>query len=206
MATKRASKPCPECGKSLHVEAVKCSCGWQDARAAARQSSIDRHACQAFGCPLPGTLFASAASSDGWCYLHHTHRETLDVAALTAAINARHALLLAAYAVYREVDGIAWWGEIPGRYARPFRDANRADLLPTPEERKRTVSGWLARVRRDIEAEILTELGVNVRSGKRTQQRTYAPTDDDLAAAHAAEQAIADGTWRNTTDLLRAAA
>ena len=204
----KLSKPCPECGASLHVEATKCKCGWQDARAVARQSRIDRFACQAYGCCLPGTLFASGSSSDGWCYMHDAHRESLDITALTRAINMRRALFDALHLIGREVDQIAWWTEIPGRYARPFRDANREQMLPTADERTRTVYGWMARVRRDLEAEILAELGIDVRSGgkRKSERRVYAPSDDDIEAAQVAQRAIEDGTWRAPADLLRAAA
>jgi len=203
MATTRLSKPCPECGTSLHIEATKCKCGWQDARAAAKASHVARHACSAYGCCLPGTIYSGVQSKDGWCYVHDGHRETLPIQGLTTAINLRQGLFDGMYAIVKEVGLVEWWKTLPGRYARPFREAGREDLLPTPAERHKTITGWAARVRRELEADILRDLGVDVKSGaKPPAPRTYAPTDDDFDAAHQAQLAIDSGAWKKPDGLI----
>lgn len=203
MTAKRITKPCPECGKSLHVDAVKCSCGWQDMRAAAKASRSERHACSAFGCPLPGTIYGGAQDREGWCCIHDSHRHGgASLQAITAAVVARQALFDGAYAMLSGVGLVEWWTQIPGKFARPF--AARPDLLPTPDERKRTVSGWFSRVRSDLESEVLRDIGIDVRSGRKAlpETRTYAPSEDDLVAAAQAESEIEGRTWTKAGDLL----
>lgn len=200
------TKPCPECGKSLHAEAVKCSCGWQDARAAAKLTQANRLGCSAFACCLPGTIYESAQSTDGWCYIHAAHRESLDIQKLTRAINMRRKAYDAIHALYEGTSQFDWWFGIAGRFGRPFNDIGRADLLPTEEERKGTPQRWLGRVRRDLEAEVLGELGINIRKGvKKPERRGYAPTEEDIEAARLAEEAIANGSWKKPGDILEAA-
>lgn len=203
----RISKPCPECGASLHVDATKCKCGWQDARVAAKISATQRFSCSAFGCCLRGTIYSSAQATDGWCYIHDAHRETLAIQGLTQAINARQGLFSGLYAVLQEVGLVEWWGILPGKYARPFREVGRLDLMPTPEERKKTIAGWASRVRRELESDILRDMGVDVKSGakKVEEPRTYAPTDEDVEAARLAEQSIENGTWKKPESLVEAA-
>lgn len=165
--------------------------------------------CAAYGCPLRGTLFGGAQSSDGWCYLHDAHRESQDLPTLTRAINMRRRLFDAVHALYADVDQVSFWIGIPGRYAKPFRELQREDLLPTAEERKKTRQAWLGRARRDLEAEVLAELGVTIKRGAPKgddDRRTYAPTEEDIEAARLAEQAIANGTWRKPGDALGMAA
>ena len=199
----RLTKPCPECGKSLHIDAGKCSCGWQDVRAALKASNAVRFSCSAFGCHLPGSLYESSQSKEGWCFIHDAHRESMDIQGLTRAINARRNLFDGAYAVLKEVSLVDWWGEVPAKYAKPFRDAGRVDLLPSVDERKKTIASWVSRVRRELESDILRDMGVDVRSAKApVAPRIYAPNDDDIEAARIAELAIANGTWKKPTDVI----
>ena len=147
-------------------------------------------ACFAWGCPLPGTMLGAERR----CYIHDAHGH-MDVQALTRAIGARRSLFDAVHTLYHDIDQVVWWTEIPGRYARPFREAGREDLLPTEQERKGSRQRWLMRARGDLEAEVLADVGIQTRQRAErkadAERRTYAPTDDDVAAANAAEQEIA---------------
>ncbi len=127
--------------------------------------------CFAWGCPLRGTIFSGGERK---CYLHDAHSH-VDLQRLTQAINARRAIFDATEALMVHVDQITWWGEIPGKYARPFRDLGRTDLLPTEQERKRTPAGWYARVRSRIEVEVLEDIGIDIRSGRTRSDDTRRP-------------------------------
>ncbi len=160
--------------------------------------------CAAWGCPLRGTMFSG---SEGKCFIHESHSH-MNLQALTREIAARDQLFSAMEAVLVNVDLVMWWTEIPGKYARPFRDLNRLDLLPTPEERRKTITAWARRVRNQLEVEVLAALGLNIATGKKpidTEPRVYAPSDEDVAAAAAAEAAIASGTWRKVGAVAEAA-
>ena len=130
--------------------------------------------CFAWGCPLRGTIFSGGERK---CYLHDGHAH-IDMQALTREIKARQALFHAAEALMAGVDLTTWWSEIPGRFARPFRDHGRTDLLPTVEERLGTVSRWYARVRGVLELEVLEAVGVNLRSGRTREAAPKTPVAD----------------------------
>lgn len=158
--------------------------------------------CAAWGCPLRGTIFSGGLEAK--CYLHDSHTR-VDLPALTREIRARDVLFEAAERLMVGVDLVVWWTEIPGRFAKPFREHGREDLLPTVEERRKTITAWYSRVRATLEIEILAALGLNIASGKAPERRTYEPTEDDIEAARIAEQAIADGTWKKPGDLMATA-
>lgn len=158
--------------------------------------------CFAWGCPLRGSILAG----DRRCFIHDSHPH-LDLQALTRGIAARRKLFEAAADIVTNVHQVAWWTEIPGRFARPFRELDREDLMPTAHERELTVTGWYRRVMNQLEAEVLADVGIQVKRGAaRKERRSYAPTEDDIAAARAAEQAIADGTWQKPADAIAEAA
>lgn len=159
--------------------------------------------CFAWGCPLPGTALQG---SERRCFIHDAHSH-LDIQALTRAIAARQKLFAAAADILMDVHLVAWWTEIPGRFAKPFRELDREDLLPRQDERRLTVTGWYRRVIGELEKEVLADVGIQVkRKAKRNEHRTYAPTEDDIAAARAAEQSIVDGTWQKPADAIAEAA
>jgi hypothetical protein len=183
----------------MPLGAIRCRCGWRDRDHEQKERTTERFACSAFGCPLPGT-------SGGQCHIHDAHGKPQTIQALTSAINKRRALYRAVASLYAECDEVMFWHQIPGRFAQPFRDHSRLDLLPTQDERRKTRAGWYARALRDLEKEVMADAGliVNIPKPKEKEQpaepakelKPFELSPEDLAAMREAEAKIEAGEAR----------
>lgn len=101
--------------------------------------------CTAYGCPLLGTLSASTAGGNWWCFAHHG-KDVGQFQRITSDLH-RVKWLLKAISDVRTRDQHADYPAAFQRIEHDFALAQRKDLLWTEGE---TVEQWLVRLEKEL--------------------------------------------------------
>lgn len=152
---------CPRCQRRLREAAEACLCGWT-AGGNSQPAGKRHHDCEAYGCPIPGTISPNLNGTGPWKCFVHDRLNAHDLQQVTAAIRKRLWMFKLLQWLY-SMPVIDWKPELIDVLKVRLAELGREDLYPKSDATLGSAAGYASWIVGKIVAECKEESTARVR-------------------------------------------
>lgn len=146
---------CPRCQRRLREDAQACLCGWT-VGASSQPAGKRHHDCEAYGCPIPGTISPNLNGTGPWKCFVHDRLNQHELQQVTAAIRQRAWMLDFLRWLYG-VATVDWTRERIDVLKVRLASKGREDLYPDGSLELRSRAIYTRRIEEVLVAEVRAE-------------------------------------------------